>query len=298
MHGVATRTRHDDWVAENEPPPNEAPTPPSGLPALPGGSPPAALPPGLDADEYRRFLEFQRFQDYQRFVETSGRPVAAPAPAPSHDVAEQLAGVRQHLAELSAAQTQINRTINPPRWKKILRSRWVHRLAWLAVIVIIVVWGVPILIDHVFNSPGRNTAQNPDVNRTLEANPTNLVFDVYQSVASPDQKDARGAACHLFNQAAADQFSAVFHTSRCEDAITKLHTQVTDSNAYPPSEVNQMHVPSGSTMVISSCSFPVTGGPRLGTFITTQLSDKNWQITGYTRQEPCPAPTSASAPPT
>lgn len=285
-------------MAENPPPPqDEPPTPPSGLPAIPG-----ALPPGLNADEYRRFQEFQRFQDYQRFVESQRQPAPPPAlPVPvHHDMAEQLAGVRQHLAELSATQGQINRTLNPPTWQKVLRNKWLHRLVWLIVIVVLATWGVPKLIHHYFGTSdaagGGPSAALPlpkGQSGVLPQGPHQAVADVYTFIAEnyPTQ------ACFIFSTPAARQFATAAGTSTCAAAVAAIHGQVGDKDAYAEPDLTPLPSPSGDTMTISSCDFPVTGGPRLGTFTLTK-QQQGWEITRYEAPAPCPTPTSASAPPT
>ena len=295
---------HDECVAENSSPEDEAPTPPRGLPAVPD-----AAPPGLNADEYRRFQEFQRFQDYQRFVESqrAGSPAHvrattnpwAPVP-PEHDVAAQLAGVRQHLAELSVAQTQINRTLNPPLWQKILRNKWLHRAAWLVIIVIIATWGVPVLVQHFFGDNGSSANESPFKPKTenglLPPDPKREVAAMYKFVARNDT----GNGCFVFSAPAAAEFARAWGVSTCAQAINTLAAQVKDPDPYALTDLSLIQEPRyATTMTISSCSYAVVGGPRLGTFTMTR-QDTGWLITGYARPEPsCPTPTTtASAPPT
>ena len=293
-------------MAENEPP-VEPPTPPTGLPALPAGSQPPALPPGLNADEYRRFQEFQRFQDYQRFVQgqrgqPGGVPMPAPqhglpAPPPQHDVAEQLAGVRQHLAELSTAQAQINRTLNPPLWKKILRSTWLHRAVWLVVIVLLAVWGIPALVEHFIGGNNDSNSASPfrpkEETGRLPTDPKLAVYAIYKYIGDDDSD----SACNAFNDTARAQFVASVGEKGCGAAVDKLSRQVTDPSQYEMPGLSQLPESPGSTATISSCSFAVNGGPILGTFTLTKVA-AGWEITAYQAPMPCPAPTSASTPPT
>jgi hypothetical protein len=284
-------------VAENEPPPHEAPTPPTGLPAIPAGPASPTPPPGLDADEYRRFQEFQRFQDYQRFVESGrGHTTAGMAPH-AHTVGEQLAGVRQHLAELSATQTQIHRTLNPPPWKKILRNSWLHRAVLLAMIAILVAWGVPTLVQHYFGSS--HTTSSPFQPKTqfpsgLPPDPLVQVASMYKWVARDDAVNA----CYQFSPAAARQFSqywAGVSGSTCAQATHKLFKMVTNPDVYGYPDLSQVNEPPHATrMTISSCSYVVTDGPRLGTFTTTKQV-AGWEITDYQGPTQCP---SESVPPT
>jgi hypothetical protein len=279
-------------MAENQQPPGEPPTPPTGLPALPAGTPPTPhptdpLPPGLDADEYRRFQEFQRFQDYQRF--TQGQPGNLPAPAPHHhELATHLADMRQQLA-------RIEKVTNPPTWQKVLRNKWLHRLAWLIVLIVLATWGVPTLIHHYFgnNDSGTGPAALPlpkGQSGVLPEGPHQAVADVYMFIAENQPTDA----CLIFSGPAGRQFAATVGTQTCEQAATTLYRQVTDKAAYASPLLTSLPSPQGATMTISSCSFAVSGGPRLGTFTLTQ-QNQGWEITKYAAgPTPCPA----SAPPT
>lgn len=263
---------------------------------------PDAAPPGLNADEYRRFQEFQRFQEYQRFVESRRAGTVMPVPAatpvaPQHDVAAQLAGVRQHLAELSAGQTQINRTLNPPLWQKILRNKWLHRAAWLVIIVIIATWGVPVLVQHFFGDNGSSANESPFKSKTqnglLPPDPKREVAAMYKFVA----RDDTGNGCFVFSAAAATQFGRAWGASTCAKAISTLATHVTDPNTYALTDLSLIQEPRyATTMTISSCEYTVVGGPPLGTFTMTR-QESGWLITGYTSPAPCPTPT-ASTPPT
>jgi len=266
---------------------------------------PTPAPDGLSADEYRRFQEFQRFQDYQRFVESQRANSAAPVPAPGampavpehHDVAAQLAGVRQHLAELSATQTQINRTLNPPLWQKILRNKWLHRAAWLVIIVIVATWGVPVLVQHFFGDNGSSANQSPFKPKTenglLPPDPKREVAAMYKFVA----RDDTGNGCFVFSATAAAEFGRAWGVSTCAQAINKLATQVTNPDTYALTDLTLIQEARyATTMTISSCSYTVVGGPPLGVFTMTR-QDTGWLITGYTSQPPCPTPT-PTAPPT
>jgi hypothetical protein len=274
-------------MAENQQPPGEPPTPPMGLPALPAGASPSPLPPGLDADEYRRFQEFQRFQDYQRF--SQGQPGNQPVPAPHHhELATHLADMRQQLA-------RIERVTNPPTWQKVLRNKWLHRLVWLVALIVLATWGVPALIHHYFGNSdsGTGPAALPlpkGQSGVLPEGPHQAVADVYMFIAENQPTDA----CLIFSGPAGRQFAATFGTRTCEQAATMLYGQVTDKATYGSPLLTPLPSPQGATMIISSCSFAVSGGPRLGTFTVTQ-QNQGWEITGYAAgPTPCPA----SAPPT
>ena len=271
-------------MAENQPP-DEAPTPPSGLPALPAGQPPTPLPPGLNADEYRRFQEFQRFQDYQRFVASQGG-------GPSAEVSAQLSDMRQQLA-------RIERVTNPPTWQKVLRNKWLHRLVWLVVLVVLATWGVPQLIHHYFGNSNEDkgpAALPLPVGQSgiLPTGPHQAVADVYMFVA----ENQPTPACIIFSASAKTSFVRSVGTKDCPSAVRSLYGQLTDKDSYAAPDLTYLPSPQGPSMVISSCEFTVAGGPRLGTFTLTKQQE-GWEITGYAAPALCPAPSSSgSTPPT
>lgn len=302
-------------VAENEPPAQpQGPPPPEpgsgGLPALPAGGSPEPMPPGMDAEEYRRFQEFQRFQDYQRFTkgqqQTPGQqpgglvPLQPGQPTP-YGIEHHLNGMQQQLAQLTETQARIDRVVNPPTWQKILRNKWLHRLIWLVIIVLLATWGVPKLIHHYFGNDTDSAGGNASLplpkeqSGVLPGGPHDAVADVYMFIAGNDPTQA----CLVFSAAAGAKFAAAAGAPNCPSAITQLSTQVTDKSAYSTLELTQLPSPQGGHMVISSCEFDVTGGPRLGTFTVTQQS-QGWEITDYAAgPDPCPAPSSSvSTPPT
>lgn len=282
-------------VAENDP---DEPTPPR----------------GIDAAEYRRFLEFQRFQEYQRFVEAQQRqgggtnlpaPVQPAHPAPpaephQHDLAEHLAGMRQQLA-------RIERVTNPPTWQKILRNKWLHRALWLVIVVAVASWGVPRLIHHYLggdsdqatNGAALRPGEIPGSGR-LETNPKDAVAAVYHIIAEtpPD------SACLEFSPRARGTFAADLHAPTCRQAVRTLHARLGPAgvNAYSFVQVPDTAVTrSAGTARISSCAMGVDAGPRLGLFVVTENQFDEWQITGHSNEpDPCPAPppSSASTPPT
>jgi hypothetical protein len=279
-------------MAENQPP-AEPPTPPTGLPALPTGAPLAQPPPGLDADEYRRFQEFQRFQDFQRFAQ--GQQGDQPVPAPQHhELATHLADMRQQLA-------RIERVTNPPTWQKVLRNKWLHRLIWLVVVVV----GLSIAYQHFFGSSGTN---NPDAlhpgqiqhSGRLAPNPQDAVAAVYHLVG----ENAPDSACLEFAVSARAQFARDVGAADCAAAVAKIYQQLGSAGrtAYDNVRVPDTAVTTtGSTAEVSSCGMVISAGPRLGVFTLTEDQFQEWQITGHRSEpDPCPAPptTSDSAPPT
>jgi hypothetical protein len=260
-------------------------------------------PRGIDADEYRRFLEFQRFQDYQRFVQSQQganlpAPVTPAPPAlqpPPAELEAHLAGMRQQLA-------RIEKVTNPPTWQKILRNKWLHRALWLVIIVAVASWGVPRLLQHYFGGGGdqHNAAAPGNLpapigqSGALPQGPYQAVGDVYLFVSDATDPSYQQFLCSdLFTPAAARQFGAADGGS-CRRAMTRLHQQVTPGaeQAYG-SPVASTSRPPTSPMVISSCEFTVTDGPVLGTFTVVQ-QDKGWRITNYAAPAACPS----SAPPT
>jgi hypothetical protein len=290
-------------VAENDP---DEPTPPRGIDRV------------ADPDEYRRFLEFRRFQEYQRFVEGQqqgggsnlpapvqpAQPQPQPLPQPQqspeqqHELAEHLAGMRQQLA-------RIERVTNPPTWQKILRNKWLHRALWLVIVVAVASWGIPRLIHHYLggdtDQPTNGAALRPgDLQGSgrLEMNPKDAVAAVYHIVAEtpPD------SACLEFSPAARVKFAADLHAPTCRQAVRTLHAGLGPAgvDAYSFVQVPDSAVTrSGGTARISSCAMGVDDGPRLGLFVVTENQFQEWQITGHSNEpDPCPAPSSASAPPT
>lgn len=299
-------------------------------------------PAQWDAEQHRRFQEFQEFQQFQRFQQylqaTGGQPgngqpgpqdpPTPPAPPasprqpgppgqplayppvpghpPTHDVGTQIAGLRQQLAQLTDTQIRIDRAVNPPWWRKVLRSRLIRWLAGLLVLIILAIWGVPTLINHYFGSPGSSghtgTPQPNSVIKEHEYFPGvyNAVQDVYKAVGDVSRAQQ---VCQAFSDGAQAQFAAAAGTDTCVHAIQALHTQVTDLGNYGAESdpiLRGLPQPTGGqhTFTVPSCWVKVSGGPTLGTFTLTQLPTQQWEITGYTTQGACPPTTSASAPTT
>jgi hypothetical protein len=282
-------------VAENEPP-VEPPTPPTGMPALPAVPAPPSMPPGLNADDYRRFQEFQRFQDYQRYVETQGGQPAQPQQPPTHQPPHH--ELMTHLSDMRQQLARIERITNPPLWQKILRNKWLHRAVWLVIVVVLATWGVPQVIHHYFGNADTGTGPGAlplpkGQSGVLPDGPHQAVADVYMFVA----ENQPTAACLIFSDAAKQQFAVASGAGDCPSAVTALYGQLIDKAAYAQPILTELPGPQGGSMTISSCSFKVTGGPRLGTFTLTKQA-QGWEITAYQAPSPCPAPTSGSAPPT
>ncbi|MGH9062222.1 MAG: hypothetical protein ACRDZY_22335, partial [Acidimicrobiales bacterium] len=223
---------------------------------VPPGQP---LPPGMDADEYRRFQEFQRFQDFQRFTEAqrqAGGPAApggalVPVPPPGQpvpqarqgptDIHQHLAGMSQQIAELSASQARVERVVNPPTWKKVLRNKWLHRLAWLVVLAAVAVWGVPLLVEHFFGNSDQTSGGSPHPGPPQEKHiytqgALNTVHYTYDAIAHNDPANNAYARlmCETFGQQARTSFadaagvpaSTGSQQNRCQQAVLALHQQV------------------------------------------------------------------------
>jgi hypothetical protein len=297
-------------VAENEPPaqqpgphPHSDNLPSVRPPAVPAGSDAPTPPRGMDIEEYRRFQEFQRFQDYQRFVQAQQGP-QPPAPIPPgppgelpphSELESQIVGMRQQLS-------RIERVTNPPTWQKILRNKWLHRLLWLVVIVLLATWGVPKLIHHYFggtDQPGGTAALHPGEiqgSGRLATNPKDGVAAVYHIVAEapPDE------ACLEFSPAARAEFARDLGAPTCLQAVRHIHAELDRAavNAYAFVQVpDSALVRNGTSAQVSSCGMTIDAGPRLGLFTLTQDSSDEWLITGHSREpDPCPAPT--TVPPT
>ncbi len=320
---VAGPARHDVNVGENEQP--RGPIQPTGQEPLPD------VPPvGVDPETFRQFQEFQRFQQFQRLTQSTNPPPAppwtaeggglvpvdtslpppgaplhgaplhgAPSPGPS-EVHEQLAGVRSQLAEIRASQAKIEKVTNPPLWRKILRSTPVRWAAGLLILVILAVWGVPALIQHYFgsgNDPGSTDnaglPQSKGDSGQLPTGPYDAVLDVYRL---PAEGFPPSRTCYIFSTSAAAKFALAFGAKTCEDAVTGITARITDQDAYTQLAPGDYLPPvSGSTVTVSSCDFPVTGGPRLGTFTVTR-QDQGWEITDYAAQGPCAAPAGSATP--
>jgi hypothetical protein len=305
-------------VAENEPPAQQpGPRPPSDnlpavhQPALPAESDAPTPPRDMDMAEYQRFQEFQRFQDYQRFVQGQQGP-ALPAPIPPQqppgelpprsELESQLVGMRQQLS-------RIERVTNPPTWQKILRNKWLHRLIWLVIIIALATWGVPKLVHHYLggSEPSADADKHPGEiqgSGRLAPDVKDAVAAVYHIVAEspPD------IACLEFSPAARTTFGhdlsvGVGGRATCREAVRAINAKLGPAGikAYTNVQIpdDALHSTDHKTVQISSCDIPLVSGPHLGLFMLTQQGTGDWLITGHSNEpNPCPAPTTTSAPPT
>lgn len=275
------------------------------------GSEPAADPSPVDPDHITLFHEFQRFQAYLRFVRqgeetTPGQPPAhgaeivpvdgrlppAPPAADVTDLHQQLTSMRQQLAEMRASQERVERVVNPPLWRKVLRNPWLHRALVLLVLAILALWGVPALVQHYVGphedavGPSAALPAPKSQSHELPPSPNDAVHDVYLFVGGGQAQQA----CFLFDQTAAAQFARAAGAANCAQAVLAWQRQVTDAASYRDPNLRALPAaPAGATTVtISSCSFRVSGGPPLGTFTLTRQSDGTWEITGYQPITQCP----------
>lgn len=330
-----------------------------------GSEPPEPTPPpGVDPEEYRRFQEFQRFQEYQRFVEAQkaadqptppegtgglvptrpGGPVPYVPPAPpvpqgprpGQDIHQHLAGMSQQLAALTASQERVERVVNPPMWRKVLRNKWLHRLVGLVVVVVLGVWGLPLLISNLFGgNGGASSGGNPHPGSLEEKHvytqgALQTVFYTYLAIGNdnPANNDYAKQMCLVFGTAARKNFADAAgipaggtQASRCEQAVAELHAKVTPGSDYGNAQPNLLDLaePRANQNVVaySSCpvqadtsaqsvttpagvpvlsTFRVSGGPALGTFTLTRGSGNEWYVSDYSAQPVCAATTPTASP--
>ncbi|HWE89065.1 MAG TPA: hypothetical protein VG317_06330 [Pseudonocardiaceae bacterium] len=325
-------------MAENEGPDGPAEDPGS-------SSHPARLPEPvnqqpLDAEQLRRFQEFQEFQQFQRFQQylqatqgdgfqaAGGQPPPSPPPGqplpyppapyppaptqPVQDVGSQLAGVQQQLVRLTETQIRIDLAVNPPWWRKLLRSRLIRWLVALLVLALIAIWGVPALIQHYFGGNSGTSAGTPRPNSVLQEHEyATGVYDAVQSVYKAVADPGRALkVCEVFSDSAQQQFATANHVAAtanpaadCVQALAILRGQITDQVNYGgEADPNLRDLPepgSGQqTFTVPSCWVSVSGGPALGNFTVTQVSTGQWAITGYTTDATCPPSAANTAPPT
>jgi len=284
-----------------------------------GENEPGQEPAGdWSAEQIRRFQEFQRFQAYLRFSEGQGGPQQQPGgelvpvqpaqspppgapgpfgvPAVQQPLDAQLAGMREQL-------DRIERVANPPWWRKLLRSRLVRWPVLLLILAAIGVWGVPALVNHYIGGsaapaggPGAQLPAPKTASGELPQKAKDAVAELYRAIG----ENAPGYACFLFDQQTSVAFGNAFGVAGCEAAVPLIHQRLTDPNSYSEPDLSQLpnQTATQTTMTISSCQFTVSGGPRLGTFTLTKVSDGGWEITGYTAQQPCPSTTTPTTAPT
>lgn len=293
-------------VGENDQPENT----PDNLPARP----PAPQPPqesDWDPEKIRQFQEFLRFQQFQEFSRQQEQQQAQPTPpagnrllpaqqpSPGTGVEQQLAGMRRQLAEMSASQQRVEQVVNPPLWRKILRSNAVRWVAGLVVIAALAIWGVPALIDHYFGAGSANPGAYSEITSghpiPLANNPPEYTISgIYANIA---HGNVRNACQEYFSHTGQDQFAKANHVKTCQDAITALYKQVTDqdSYAYPQLQPMAQEPDRSRPVTISGCDINAPGGPTLGTFTLIYNADHlGWLVNGYTASGTCPSTTPAT----
>ncbi|MGH3435690.1 MAG: hypothetical protein ACRDRN_04410 [Sciscionella sp.] len=253
--------------------------------------PPEGAPP-VDGEQWQRFQEFQRFQEYVRYSQTGGTkaPGAPPPGQPPIEVHRQLSEIHNQLTEVTASQQRTEREINPPLWKKLLRSRWLFRLLMLIVIVVLATWAY----RHFFGSssndggtptpPPRQTAAGaPQLGGQT---PTATVIGIYGNLGA----DLAGDVCAVFTPTGARQFAADFGARDCHSAVHKLAREVTNKTAYANSTVSSASLGGNGDsyrmnhFTVSSCAAHITGGPTLGAFNLTRAPNRTWLVSGHHKE--------------
>ncbi len=221
-------------------------------------------PQPLDTEQQRQFqqfLEFQKFQEWQR--QQGQEPGTTPSAGSS--------GMR-------------------PWWKRalrLLRFKFIRRLIYLAVAVLLVFAGINYTIDRYLgggdqSSPGAPGNQNPGLSPVLPTDPKETIIGVYSKIAFTPE-----ATCQLFDEPAGARFAADYGAPTCLAAAQRLHQQVTDPTKYK----NNLDYGQGAVEIVEqraaiySCRMTVDGGPRLGAFGLTRTPNGGWIISGH-RNEP------------
>jgi hypothetical protein len=250
-------------VRENEQSP-EAYGGQSGPPAVRPSNEPAPADPELrrQFEQFQQFQQFQRFQEHQK--EQGGQ---APPPVPW------------------APQPPAKR----PVWQRALRTKAFRKLVLLLLVLIGLYWAYQsIFNDNDETLPASQTGgQSYENRKLLQTVPDQSVRMVYQRVGDGDA----GIACGQFDENAARQFAATVGASNCEQAVAKLHPQVTSKRDYAepvfPRQYRNL-TSDVTTIEISSCELEIVGGPKLGRFTVQRTEFQGqWIITGY-RTETCP----------
>lgn len=285
-------------------------------------------PAPLDPEELAKFQEFQRFQEYLRFSqrpavgqppdEPLGMPARpsddpgnqlVPAPlaglptmpaTPNAEVTQQLAALQWQLAELAETQQRVERNLNPPLWRKLLRSRLIRWPIIAVLLAVLATWGVPVLIQHYLGhddtNPGSTSKGTAAERHEYVPTAKEAVQNVYRRIGSNESN-----VCLSFNDQAQQQFAASVGVSGCVQAVATLHGQVTDASSYGSlndPDLSSLDEPTSGQPFTSACFRTVSGGPKLGVFILTHDDQAHgWLITGYAPPSSCPS-TSASATPT
>ncbi|MGW4525949.1 hypothetical protein [Amycolatopsis sp. NPDC004378] len=259
----------------------------------PAGPSTPASPP-LDPAQLAEFRQFQQFQDYLKF--TQAQQGNQPAPPPD-------AGMVQAPPTQPATQSGGQPPVIPPGYQLVPAERrrapkwlsWLGKkvIAWVLAIVILGLAGTW-LYNHFFPSDaGKSSAQLAQegggtyhTNHVFSKNPYEAVRFVYQDIAQGSVEDACGRfvynpGTHVDIQS---KFARDVGQNDCRQAVQYLHSQVQpkDRNDYAESVPSYVSEPlPGDVVTIDSCSFPITGGPALGTFTVTKVDMGQWLITNH-----------------
>lgn len=274
----------------------------------------------LDPEQLRQFQQFQQFQEYLRFTEAQRQAGAQPdaiglpqAGQPGSELATQQSphlvpqqqyppavpppaqppaatGSQPYLPvpreENLPATTRPK--IKPPRWLKRLGGKLLSALLLLIVLIIAgkLAW------NYFFG-----TGEDPDLpanvtggkqyqqTQYLPTQPYEAVRQVYELI---DKNSP--TACERFQENVRPVFARNFGAPDCAAAVTALHAKVTDDWAFAFSvRQRDSTVDFPPTITISSCSFPIKGGPSLGVFTLTRVDKGQWLITDH-RTETCTTP--------
>ncbi|QWF79707.1 hypothetical protein [Amycolatopsis sp. CA-230715] len=275
-------------------------------------------PQQLDPEQLRQFQQFQQFQEYLRFTEAQRQAGAQPgatglpqAGQPGSELAtqqsSQLAPQQQYppavpppaqppVASGSQPYLPAPREENLPATRpKIAAPRWLKRLggkllsALLLLIVLIIAgklaWNYFFPPDDPDKPASETGGKQYQQTQYLPTQPYEAVRQVYELI---DKNSP--AACERFQENVRPVFARNFGAPDCAAAVTALHAQVTDDWAYAFSvRQRDSTVDFPPTITISSCSFPIKGGPSLGVFTLTRVDKGQWLITDH-RTETCATP--------
>ncbi|MGH3499416.1 MAG: hypothetical protein ACRDQA_00725 [Nocardioidaceae bacterium] len=242
----------------------------------PPAQPPATLPPGPLQQAPQQSQLPQQSQEQQS--------------------QEQLLTIQQQLGEVVASQQRTERELNPPLWKKVLRSPWLHRLVVLIIVIALASWAY----NHFFGSSGEEgqpavpkapPGQQGGLN-AAPGRPDRTIQNLYASIATKGD-----ATCNLFTKAGKRDFARDFHARDCSGAVGKIRKRVTDSNSYSILRFQDAVVTkTATTATISSCRVDVSGGPSLGAFTLTKQPTGGWYVSGHHRETCTADPSGTDAP--
>lgn len=182
-----------------------------------------------------------------------------------------------------------------PPWRRLLRSKSLRRLVYLALVLLALTWAY----DHYFggdDDAGRPAAETGGgkarTNYLYSSSPHEAVRMVYDDIA---QKAVENVCLRFDVDRGVDQqFADNVGYADCSAAAVALGEQVTHVDDYAESVRSFGAKPiTASELRIDSCDYQIEGGPALGVFTLTKQSYKDqWLITGH---EPgpkrCPEPT-------